>query len=228
MSDLSFPQNDGYVGAKSVTDGLQNFNTISFITQQILAGMATSMLVLVKTVSPGAGLLPGRVTVQPMVNQVDGYGNAVPHGEIFDIPYQRVQGGSNAIIMDPAAGDIGLAVFASRDISSVKANKAVSNPGSRRVFDMADGLYFGGFLNGAPTQFVEFLPNGGGIIVTSPATVTVNAPTSIFNGDVHATGAVIAGYGGADQVGLQTHTHAQAPDSHGDTEQPTNAPTAGT
>lgn len=29
----------------------------------------------------------------------------------------------------------------------------------------------------------------------------------VINGDVHVTGAVIAGFGGADQVGLQTHLH---------------------
>ncbi len=47
-------------------------------------------------------------------------------------------------------------------------------------------------------------------------------------GNFTATGSILAGYGGADQVGLQTHTHNQAPDSAGDTEQPTDAPNAGT
>ena len=47
-------------------------------------------------------------------------------------------------------------------------------------------------------------------------------------GEFTATGAIIAGYGGGDQVGLQTHKHTQPPDSAGNTEQPTSAPTAGT
>lgn len=55
-----------------------------------------------------------------------------------------------------------------------------------------------------------------------------NAGHAVLTGDLRVTGAIIAGYGGADQVGLQTHTHTQAADSHGDTEQPTAAPTAGT
>lgn len=50
----------------------------------------------------------------------------------------------------------------------------------------------------------------------------------LVTGDLHVTGAVIAGYGGVDQVGVQTHKHTQPTDSHGDTEAPTNAPTAGT
>lgn len=55
-----------------------------------------------------------------------------------------------------------------------------------------------------------------------------NGNVTIKNGDLHVTGAVIAGYGGGDQVGLQTHRHTQPNDSHGDGEQPTNPPTAGT
>ena len=56
------------------------------------------------------------------------------------------------------------------------------------------------------------------------ATLTIaNVPTLIQNGDIHATGAIIAGYGGADQVGLQTHIHA-VPEHAGNS----SAPTAGT
>jgi phage gp45-like len=53
-------------------------------------------------------------------------------------------------------------------------------------------------------------------------------PFHFVNGDVHVDGAVLAGYGSADQIGLQTHTHEQLNDSHGDTEQPTQAPNPGT
>jgi phage gp45-like len=60
-----------------------------------------------------------------------------------------------------------------------------------------------------------------------PAINGAGLPTTV-NGDLHVTGAVIAGYGGADQVGVQTHKHAQGNDSHGDIQIPTNAPTAGT
>jgi hypothetical protein len=58
--------------------------------------------------------------------------------------------------------------------------------------------------------------------------VTVNTPLATFSGDIHAKGAVIAGYGSGGQVGLQTHQHDQPPDSHLDAEQRTNAPAAGT
>jgi phage baseplate assembly protein V len=60
--------------------------------------------------------------------------------------------------------------------------------------------------------------NGGG----SPITIT-NATTLTQNGDIHATGAIIAGFGGGDQVGLQTHRHGTGTASAG-----TVTPTPGT
>jgi hypothetical protein len=52
-------------------------------------------------------------------------------------------------------------------------------------------------------------------------------PGSTYSGDIKTTGDVIAKVGAA-QVGLSTHQHAQGNDTHGDGEQPTDAPTAGT
>ncbi len=48
-----------------------------------------------------------------------------------------------------------------------------------------------------------------------------NTPTLTVTGDIRADGAIIAGYGSADQVGLQTHTHPSAPSGA------PSAPTAG-
>jgi hypothetical protein len=42
-------------------------------------------------------------------------------------------------------------------------------------------------------------------------TITPASNTVKIVGDLHVTKAVIAGYGGNDQVGLQTHTHAGGP-----------------
>jgi hypothetical protein len=114
------------------------------------------------------------VNVQPLVNQVSGNGTAQAHGPIYNIPYLRIQGGANAIILDPQANDIGMACFCSRDISAVKSSKAQANPGSARMWDWADGLYIGGYLNGVPNQYVQF--NADGISVVSPTAVTLQAP----------------------------------------------------
>lgn len=49
-----------------------------------------------------------------------------------------------------------------------------------------------------------------------------------YAGNFRTKGAITAGFGTGDAVNLQTHQHTQPNDSHGDAEQPTAAPTAGT
>lgn len=185
---------------QSSTTGQQDFtsrnndaNALDFIIRQILGQTCTVQPALVKTVAPaGTGSsVAGTVTIQPMVSMIDGAGNATPHGIINNVPYFRLQGGSNGCVIDPEEGDIGLALFAMRDISAVKNTQAPSNPGSRRQYDWADAIYLGGFLNGALTQFVQFI-SGGGIVVTSTGDLTLNASgninlngTLMINGDAY-------------------------------------------
>lgn len=170
----------GYAGQARPAEGGDEFGAMAFVISQALARLSTSTLVRVVAVTNAGGVAPvGFVDVQPLVNQLDGAGNAVPHAVLHNLPYFRLQGGTDAIILDPKVGDIGIAVFASRDISAVKASKAQANPGSWRAHDMADGLYVGGLLNGTPVQYVQF--TAGGINVVSPAKVTVQAPDIEMN-----------------------------------------------
>lgn len=173
---MSYPNKGiGYRGIQEPNSAGDAFNAQSFLVRSILSRIATSTLVQVVAVTNAGGVEPvGFVDVRPMVNQIDGIGNAVPHGVIFRCPYQRIQGGVSAVILDPAVGDIGAAVFTSSDISSVIANRAVSNPGSRRKFDLADCLYLGGHLNAAPTQYVQF--SAAGIAIHSPTQVVLSGP----------------------------------------------------
>ncbi|MWQ08744.1 phage baseplate protein [Glaesserella parasuis] len=139
---------------------------LGFIVGSLINRIQTVTLVQVKAVN-ATGVAPvGTVDVQPMVAQLDGEGKAHAHGVIHNIPYFRLQGGSNAIVIDPQVGDIGMCGFCSRDISSVKANKAPSTPQSLRKFDYADGLYFGGFLNGVPEQYIFFKDSGIDVVAT--------------------------------------------------------------
>lgn len=183
-------------GQADQTSAGSEFNAISFVFNQLLGRMATGTLVQVKAVSNNGGISPvGTVDVQPMINQIDGGGNATPHGTIFSLPYFRLQGGTNAVIIDPEVGDIGFAAFASSDISVVQQTKAVSNPGSRRTFDWADGLYFGGFLNGTPTQFIQFT-EGGGLALKSTGKITLTdgaGAVVVMNGDNTGTATFSSG-----------------------------------
>ena len=148
--------------------------------------MAGATLVQITAVTNSGGVSPvGFVAVHPLVNQIDGNNVGTPHGIIHNLPYVRIQGGTDAVILDPKIGDIGIAIFADRDISTVKATKAQANPGSRRQNDWADGLYLGGVLNGAPTQYVAFA--GGGITVVSPTKITIQAPNVEADASVQFT-----------------------------------------
>ena len=152
------------------------YNKLNFIFSQLLSNVHTFTLVQVVAVTNSGELGEvGFVDVKPLVNMTDYKGNAIPHATVFHLPYFRIQGGGNAIILDPAIGDIGLCAFAEKDISKVKSTKAQANPGSYRKYSMSDGVYLGGVLNGTPTQYVQF--NSSGIIVHSPVGITLEAPT---------------------------------------------------
>lgn len=159
-----------------------DYNTLAFVIGQILEKIQTVTLVKVISCTNDGELSPvGRVTVQPLVFQVSGANVITPHGEIADLPYVRVQGGSNAVIIDPEKDDIGIALFCSRDIANVKADPAAAlaaggaPPGSFGAFDYADGLYIGGVLNGNPIQYIRF--SADGIEIVSPTKITLRAPT---------------------------------------------------
>lgn len=151
------------------------FNNIMFAVQQAIGKLQTATLVRIESCTNAGGLSPvGFVDVTPLVNQVDAQGNPTPHVTIYNVPYFRLQGGANAVIIDPQKGDIGLCCFASRDITKVKSTKKQANPGSARQFSMSDGLYVGGMLNGTPSQYVQF--STAGIKLHSPTAIVLEAP----------------------------------------------------
>lgn len=156
-----------FVGQNTNTSDNTDFNSMHFVVQQATRLMSTATLVQVKKVSnAGEVAAVGHVDVLPLVNLMDGANNATSHGTVYNLPYYRLQGAGKGIILDPKVGDIGMAVFADRDISAVKKNKARSNPGSRRRFDMADGMFLGSFLGAPPTSYLQFKDDGS--IVLSP------------------------------------------------------------
>lgn len=165
----------GYQGTQRPGMDGGEYNSQVFLAQSLINRINSATLVQVLAVTNAGALSPvGFVDVQPLVNQLDGDNNAVPHAPIYNVPYFRLQGGTNAIIIDPQEGDIGIAVFADHDISSVKANKAQANPGSARRFALADGIYIGGVLNGVPAQYIRY--SASGIEMHSPTKVTISAP----------------------------------------------------
>ncbi len=194
MSDTVSSNDAGY-GQQQPSDSSSEFNKLNFLVQQILGTISTMKLVkIVAVTNSGDVSAVGFVDAQPLVNMLDGNNQATQHGTVHHLPYTRIQGGTNAIIMDPKVGDIGWAAISDRDISAVKENKAVSNPGSGRKFDLADGVYIGGILNGVPENFVQFT-NDDKINVVAKSDVTVESQTKIsFNAPItEVEGALVIG-----------------------------------
>lgn len=158
-----------------------DYNVQLFAILQAISKLQTATVVRVESCTNDGDVSPfGLVDVTPLVGQVDGSGNVTPHVTLHGLPYLRLQGGASAVICDPQPGDLGIAVFASRDISTVKATQDASPPGSGRTYDFADGMYLGGILNTAPTQYIQF--NEDGITVAAPSGTIILRADSIQAG----------------------------------------------
>jgi Phage protein Gp138 N-terminal domain len=170
------------VGSSAIGYGFQDpttsgseFNLLSFVVNQALSRVRTITPVKVIHVNvPSAVSAVGTVDVQVAINQLDGLGNSTKHGTTFGLAYFRLQGGNSAIIADPVVGDVGLALICDRDISALKQNSDISNPGSYRRFDLADGVYLGKILGQVPNFFLGFDATNG-ITVTTNGTAGATA-----------------------------------------------------
>lgn len=194
-------------GQQGFSTDASGYNALDFQVQQALRKINTAEPVRVVSVQPGAVGPVGMVSVQPVVNLVTGAGDGMEQSELFQLPYLRIQGGENAVIVDPKPGDMGLAVYAMRDTEAVKANRdgKTANPGSARTYSKSDGFYLGGFLNSAPKRYVmvddtgitlddgqggKLELKGGKLIITAPAGIESTSPT-----EVHHTPTLVFGDG---------------------------------
>jgi hypothetical protein len=187
-------------GVANYNAGTSPFNSLSFIVQQAIRQQVNTCIIC-KVLACSDGY----VDVLPMVTGVSGKGEAVQPTTLYKLPYMRYHAGVAAVILDPVPGDIGLAVFASKDCSNVKAGTTEpQQPASFRGNSQANGFYIGGFLNQAPSVFVE-LTQGGAVNITAPGGVNINGSVTV-SGDVVASG-----------KSLVNHTHMGV---HGETSPP--------
>ncbi|MFW5400551.1 phage baseplate protein [Yersinia sp. 1252 StPb PI] len=165
------------------------------------------------TVTAVRGTAPNLVVdVLPLVAEVRSSDRTIIRGsQIYNIPVWRLQRGGSAIIMDPVAGDIGLIAVSDVDISVARSARKESVPGSLRNHSQSDAIYFGGVLNGQPTQFIEF--TDGAINITSPNPVNITcskanitAPDGIdaITPLLNVSGEIRAGGNITDNAGTQS------------------------
>ena len=183
-----------------------DLNRLEFLIKVLQRDMSTAIPVIITATQAGDTNAAGYVDARPLVAQVDAWGNALPMATLHHLPYFRLQAGRAGIVLDPVPGDIGLAVFAQSDCSTLRqGQKETAQPGSWRKFDQADGFYIGGFINTQIDTYVR-LAQDGSITITAPGNVTIDAPTVTYSGDIIC--------GGFSYLG---HTHTGV---HGETSTP--------
>ncbi|CNF27000.1 bacteriophage (baseplate assembly) protein [Yersinia nurmii] len=191
-----------------------NAESFSYAFERLMTGLFFIEIVQVKEVR---GVAPNLVVdVLPLVSRTDRAGSMIPNSTIYNIPVFRLQRGNSAIIMNPVAGDIGMIAVCDRDNSIARANLSQSVPGSSRTHSKSDALYLGGFLNGQPTQFIEFADSGLNITSPNPVNITCSkanviapdgveftTPLAHFSGDIKADGN-ITDNAGSQSASLKT------------------------
>lgn len=154
MTDPTYALNQPY----SPTSG---FNALQFAMNMKQQGIMTctiAKVVKLRTKGNGARDVVGRVDIQPLVQMVDGIQQTVDHTSVYNLPYVRMFGGTNAVIIDPHVGDLGLVITADRDISGVKQKLDKAPPGSNRKFNISDGIFIAGCLSkDKPKNYVRFV-----------------------------------------------------------------------
>ncbi len=182
-----------------------------YIINNLIANIHTMMPVKILSVTvPPDSLAPiGRCEVLPLVQQIDGSNNVYPMGKIVNVPYLRVQGGSNAIVIDPQVGDVGLCGFCERDISIVKRTGELSAPDTRRKYDINSAVYMFTMMSGAPTQYIHF--KASGIDIKTTGDLNINGLTIKADGtlvtkdgdtvDKHSHGGVQSGGSNTSPLG---------------------------
>ncbi|SDK40853.1 hypothetical protein SAMN05216189_103738 [Pseudomonas delhiensis] len=192
------------------SDKNSDINALEAVIRAFFSGRWMARPVKVISVTNAGGVSPiGYVSLLPLVQQIDGEGDVTPHATIYNAPYMRIQGGANAVILDPQAGDIGIAVFCDRDISAVKSSRSEAPPGSSRQNDPADAVYLGSIIAAAPAQYVRF--NESGIELVSPTQVHIQAPAAVIDGNTTINGNLSVNGGTVKNDGVsidKTHTHS--------------------
>ena len=115
-----------------------SFNATTYLIEVLMNQINSIDLVRVTGINDD-----GTINVIPIVQEVTAGGEPVPVVEISHIRYIRWQAGTNAVIMTPEIGDVGLFCICKKDISNAENGQIASY----RRWNLQDGIYLGGIFN---------------------------------------------------------------------------------
>jgi len=179
---------DPVYGYRQPQDLSDDYNAFRFLTRQILAEINTSIPARVESVNADKS-----VNIVIMINQLMANNDASEHGIIYNVPYHQLQAGAFGIIAKPAVGDMGMALFSSRDIANLKKVSQTAqpaqpvNPASLRRLDFSDVIYIGGVFNRSPTSYIEGTDTAINIVTE---TLSITADNINLTGQVNITGSL--------------------------------------
>lgn len=156
---------------------ISQFN--SLITN-VNTAMPCKVVAIEKQEQRGVNIV-GFVDIQLMIEQTNGQKKGNETAIICNVPYVRIQGGTNAVIIDPEINDLGVAIFSSRDITNFKEARRQTPPATWRKFSISDAIYIGGIRNQKPVQYIHF--RNDGIEIYSPKRVHITTPTVLIDSD---------------------------------------------
>lgn len=226
-------EKDAVQGLKNIYSANSDVNALDFFVKMMQSKISTALPVkVVSTSAGGAGSATGYVDVLPLVAYINGSGNTVQPVNLYHLPYCRMQGGVAAVVVDPVPGDIGIAVFAQADSSRVSVGTSSPQPpGSFRRHSQSDGFYIGGFLNRAPSCYLELtqdnkaiLHASGGVHIVGDTVIngntTINGNLSVngnstMQGTINSTGDIVAA-----GISVDSHVHGGVMSGGGTTSGP--------
>ena len=141
-------------GVAKPNDLLDSYNSLIFVINQFIKNTINTVeLVRVELINED-----GTIDVIPVVKRETADGTYAENGTIPNVKYIQYQAGTNAVIVKPQVGDIGLLLINKRDISNAQGGIVATN----RMFNPCDGIYLGGVfgLNQNPVNFIEVNETG--------------------------------------------------------------------
>ena len=164
-----------------------------------------------------------RAVVQPLINILTTSNTQEIRAQIEDVPVYQYGGGGFVINVPLNAGDIGWIIANDRDISNFKETFTLSAPGTFRIKNFADAVFYPNiqkdFIIAAEDEanlVIQKLDGTAKISISPAGTIKIAAPTVIIEatstqiqGNLNVAGTVTAE---VDVVGngvsLKTHVHS--------------------
>ncbi|QCE34699.1 hypothetical protein FAI40_04665 [Acetobacteraceae bacterium] len=137
-------------------------------------------------------------------------GQEIPQTLLYNVPYFRLQGGANAVILDPQPGDIGQLILNGRDVSDVKNQQKTALPPSKRLFSQNDCFFLPSLFGQNAKQYLMANQEGWKLHADKGASIVIEADKIELVGEVTIKGTLSVSddiTAGEKQISLQNHTH---------------------